>query len=119
MRPVLLTLALLLAGCARMQNPARRGEDVSHTIEVRLPADAYTPLAQALPTLHEIAWRMCGNRYRIIDRHMDFGIEAVPTYNPSIRVVRPNYQHAYTIIGTIECLRARQAILTPEEAQLR
>jgi hypothetical protein len=117
---VRLTLALLIAGCATgrgAQGPRGVGEEVDTTIEVRLPADAYTPLAQVLPTLHEIAWRMCGLRYRIVDRRMDFGIDAVPAYNPTSRIIRPQYRHSYSIVALIQCLRPRRTLLPPESRE--
>jgi hypothetical protein len=116
MKPALRYLALLLVtGCA---GPQRDGEAVelpghpeptpSSVVavhEVRLPADPYTSFAMAQTVLHELGGQVCGRRYRIVDRRMDWSV-AAPASSPSIRAYRPGGHQAYDIVARIECLRA-------------
>ena len=115
MRRAPLHLALLIslvgwAGCASSTlpdpaDPDLRRVEITATHEVRLPADPYTPTAQALPILHEIGGRLCGRDYRIVDRHMGRDFEARASYNPTFRMTLPAYQHSWAIIARIQCLR--------------
>jgi hypothetical protein len=110
MRPGCLHLAVLAAACGATQRPAERParDDVVAIVEVRLPADPYTPLAQVMPVLHEVGGRICGRRYRVVNRRWDHSIASEPVYIPAARVVRPRFHQAYEIIATIECLAIRR-----------
>jgi hypothetical protein len=104
--------ATLVAGCAgqrasglEAREPSR---DVLARIQVRLPADTYTPTARALPDLHRIGLRACGSTdYRIADRRIGRSFEASRAYDPRVGAVVPTLTHSHAVIATIECLGPR------------
>lgn len=102
-------MALLLAACGGTQTtaqelPGAQSPEALAVIEVRLPADPYTPLGQVLPVLHELGGKVCGRGYRILDRRMSFSLASMPAYNPAVRSIRPVFTEAYEIVAHIECL---------------
>jgi hypothetical protein len=108
MRPALALLALLLvAACASappVPGPPTR-KVVTSMVEVRIPADPYTPTARAIPVLHHIASRICGPDYRIVDRRIGRDTESALAYHPGFRIMVPAHRHSWAIVARLQCLR--------------
>jgi hypothetical protein len=104
--------AALVTGCAgqgasglEAREPKR---EVLARLQVKLPADTYTPTARALPDLHRIGHRVCGSTdYRIADRRIGRSFEASRVYDPRVGAVVPTLAHSHAVIATIECLGPR------------